>query len=238
MVVATGTALLAGAALSAAGGMIAGNQAKQAAKGQAGAANAATAAGNEQFQQTFNAQEPWRVAGGQAVGRMSELANMPSGIDMSNWQQDPGYQFRMQQGQEAINRSASAGGRYQSGGTLKALTAYGQGMGAQEYQNVYNRKAQERSTQYNQLASLAGLGQTSVGQTGQLGAQNAMQAGQNMMGAANAQAAGTVGSANAWSGALNTGLNNWATYQGMNASSPTMTTANAYQTPAMPIGRG
>lgn len=223
---------IAGAAVV--GSLVSANAAKQAAKGQVNAANAATAASNAQFQQTFDAQEPWRKAGGQAVGRMSELANMPAGIDMGNWQQDPGYQFRMQQGQDAINRSASAGGRYQSGGTLKALTAYGQGMGAQEYQNVYNRKAQERATQYNQLASLAGLGQTSVGQTGQLGAQNAAQAGQNMMGAANAQSAGTVGTANAWSGALNSGLNNWMTYQTAQNANPYPTLSAASQRTDVP----
>jgi hypothetical protein len=52
---------------------------------------------------------------------------------------DPGYAFRLEEGQKAIDRSAAAKGGLQSGAALKAAAEYGQSMGSQEYQNAYNR---------------------------------------------------------------------------------------------------
>lgn len=52
---------------------------------------------------------------------------------------DPGYAFRQQQGEQALQRGAAAGGGGFSGGTLKALTRYGQDYASNEYNNVYNR---------------------------------------------------------------------------------------------------
>lgn len=52
---------------------------------------------------------------------------------------DPGYQFALKEGQGALERSASAKGTLRSGGTLKDLIDYGQGMAAQQYGNVFDR---------------------------------------------------------------------------------------------------
>lgn len=54
---------------------------------------------------------------------------------------DPGYQFRLQQGQEALERSGAARGVTNTGGTLKDILDYGQRAASQEYGNVYNRMA-------------------------------------------------------------------------------------------------
>lgn len=54
-------------------------------------------------------------------------------------QQDPGYQFRLQEGQRALDMSAAARGTLRGGAQLKALQGYGQQLGSQEYQNAYNR---------------------------------------------------------------------------------------------------
>lgn len=54
---------------------------------------------------------------------------------------DPGYQFRLQQGQEALERSGAARGVTNTGGTLKDILDYGQQAASQEYGNVYNRMA-------------------------------------------------------------------------------------------------
>ena len=68
---------------------------------------------------------------------------------------DPSYQFRYDQGLEAVNRSLAAQGQIGSGLQMKALMDYGQGAASQEYSNEWNR-----------LASLAGVGQTTgVGNT-------------------------------------------------------------------------
>jgi hypothetical protein len=56
---------------------------------------------------------------------------------------DPAYQFRLQQGQQALEQSAAAKGTLRGGATLKSLQDYAQGMASQEYQNAYARALQE-----------------------------------------------------------------------------------------------
>jgi len=63
---------------------------------------------------------------------------MPTAADMAA---DPGYQFRLQQGQQALERSGAARGVTRTGGTLKDILDYGQRAASQEYGNVYNRMA-------------------------------------------------------------------------------------------------
>lgn len=61
---------------------------------------------------------------------------------------DPGYAFRLQQGEQALQRGAAAAGGAFSGGTLAALTRYGQDYASNEYQNVYNRALQGYQTNF------------------------------------------------------------------------------------------
>lgn len=74
----------------------------------------------------------------------------PSGLSLEN---DPGYQARMKFGTDAIQNSAAAKGTLLTGGTLKALTQYGQDYGSNEYANVYNRALQGSQLGYNQALS-------------------------------------------------------------------------------------
>jgi hypothetical protein len=61
----------------------------------------------------------------------------PTATDMTA---DPGYQFRLQQGQEALERSGAALGVTNTGGTLKDILDYGQRAASQEYGNVFGRQ--------------------------------------------------------------------------------------------------
>ena len=61
---------------------------------------------------------------------------------------DPGYQFRLQQGQKALETSAAARGGLLSGGTLKGIQDYAQGLASQEYGNVYARRLGENQMGY------------------------------------------------------------------------------------------
>lgn len=54
-------------------------------------------------------------------------------------QNDPGFNFALQQGTDAIQRSAAARGTLLTGGTLKDLMGYGVGLGQQAYGDVFNR---------------------------------------------------------------------------------------------------
>lgn len=62
--------------------------------------------------------------------------------------EDPGYQFRLEEGAKALERSAAARGVLRTGGTLKDLLSYGQDLASQEYENVYGRRWGEH--QYGQ----------------------------------------------------------------------------------------
>ena len=52
---------------------------------------------------------------------------------------DPGYQFRLSEGERALQNSASGRGAVRTGGTLKDILAFGQNLASQEYANTYNR---------------------------------------------------------------------------------------------------
>lgn len=56
---------------------------------------------------------------------------------------EPGTQFELAEGQKGIERSAAAGGTLLTGGTLKDLAKYRQGVAAQRYGDVYGRRAGE-----------------------------------------------------------------------------------------------
>lgn len=134
-------------------------------------------------------------------------------FNKTQMEEDPGYAFRLAEGQKAIERSTAARGGLQSGAALKAAARYGQEMGSQEYQNAYNRfmttkAAQsqeygnafnrfqtERANQLAPLQSLQAVGQASAAQqaaaAGNL-AQGSSQALQNF-GAGSSAAYGNYG---------------------------------------------
>jgi hypothetical protein len=180
--------------------------AKGAAKTQAAAADRAAELQNEQFQQTRQDQMPWLKAGEGALNKLIGAVDYQK-FGMDQFQQDPGYAFRLSEGQKALDRSAAARGGLISGGALRAAQRYGQDMGSQEYQNAFNRYQTERNAMLNPLQSLAGVGQTTATNLGTMSAANAANVGNLITGGAAAQAAGQVGQANAITGGLGTYLN-------------------------------
>lgn len=194
--------------------------ARDAANTQAAAAGQASAVQQHIYDQTRQDQSKWRDAGEQALADIQNSTDLKATFNMSDFQADPGYAFRMQEGQKAIERSAAARGGLMSGGTMKALTQYGQNVASDEYQKAYDRFNSDRDRRFNRLASIAGIGQTANSTVAAAGQNLGNQLGQNITGAANAQAAGQVGQANAWSGALTNGANTWMNYSMMNRMFP------------------
>lgn len=222
------------------GSVISGNSAKDAAGEQADAANNAAALQKYIFDMQNGQQAPYRQAGYGGLSNLAYLLGAGpkeglSGPDStganttfapntdlgaygsllkpfgaSDFQEDPGYQFRMGEGQKALERSAASRGTLLSGAGLKAITDYGQNFASNEYQNAYNRYNTNQTNEYNRLAGLAGIGQTANAATGQAAQNYANQAGQYMTQAGSAQAAGTLGQGTAWS----TGLSNLGNYFG------------------------
>jgi|SRR5580658_1024365 hypothetical protein len=138
--------------------------------------------------------------------------------------QTPGYQFALQQGENALQNSAAARGGLLSGNTAEALDQYSQGLASTNYQQTYNNALNQYQTAYNQfannqantynrLAGIAGTGQTAANQlnsAGQSAANNVagisatagQQIGQSAQNAGAATASGYVGAANA----INSGI--------------------------------
>ena len=63
---------------------------------------------------------------------------------------DPGYKFRLDQGNKAIERSASARGMVGSGATMKDMARWSQGLASQEYGAAYGRARGEHQSGYDQ----------------------------------------------------------------------------------------
>jgi hypothetical protein len=175
--------------------------ANKAANTQAGAADRAAQLQQEQFNRQVELQAPFREAGVRALPEL-EAASRYTPFGMGEFQADPGYAFRLSEGQKALDRQAAARGGLISGGALKAAQRYGQEMGSQEYTNAFNRYQTERQARLNPLQSLAGMAQTSTGQLGQAGQAMATGVGEAGAAAAQARASGYMGGANALSQGL------------------------------------
>lgn len=140
-----------------------------------------------------------------------DLTPTPSGdsydwVDNWNWQSSsPSYQFRMDEGQKALERSKAASGDYFSGDTAKALTKFGQDFASQEFEADWRR-----------LGELAGEGSDATGTTVNVAGNYGQQAGNNIMTAGNARASGYRQAGNAlgnfWQGAA--GIPMYAAGQG------------------------
>ena len=199
------------------------------------------------YNQQVGLQEPYRQAGLTGQNRLMELLGLGGNtgaagygqyardFGASDFQADPGYAFRLSEGQKALDRQAAARGGLISGSALKAATRYGQDMGSQEYQNAFSRYQTNRSNQLQPLGNLMASGQSAASNQGAAaggygsaqgaataayganagnlitGAGNAMAGG--VMGAGQANAAGQMGMANTFANALNTGA---SAYQNQN----------------------
>lgn len=176
---------------------------------------------------------PWRDVGEQALDQLWQGVQAgeflpekfaPSQIDL---EQDPGYKFRMDQGVEALDKSAAARGRLLSGAQQKALTQYGQDVGSQEYANAYARYADQyakesdrRARKFNILSSISGQGQSSAARQAGATSQLAQTSGNILsnLGAAQAQSAYAQGQARAgayqgMAQSANQAAQNWMLYK-------------------------
>lgn len=174
--------------------------AKNAAAQQAAAAEKSSQIQKDMFDQVRGDLNPYRTAGSDALAQLMGKMQ-PNGFFNQTYSgqdiyDDHSYQFRVNQGNNAIQGSAAAQGGLLSGATLKALQNYGQESASQEYQNAYNRFNADQTNQYNRLSNLVGVGQNAAAQTGNAGTQTAQAIANNTMQGANSQAAGTIAAGN------------------------------------------
>ena len=179
---AIGGAAVIGGVTSYLGAQAQADAAEQAANAQREAGDKSIALQREMFNKQIELQQPWYDVGVRALPQLeSRVDAMPAAftgkVDLT---QDPGYAFRLKEGLNALDRTASARGNLLSGASLKAAARYGQDYASQEYGNaysraldIYNANVAREAAGYNRLASLAGVGQTTAGnlatQAGQFG---------------------------------------------------------------------
>lgn len=145
------------AIFSALSGVIAQQGAQAGGNMAASAANRAAQMQQEEATRARAALSPWVAAGGGAIGKVTNLLGLGTlktnggnyntyGLDpagaketqqqaLADFETSPGYQFRMDEGSKALDRSAASRGLLRSGAQQKAITAFGQGVASEEYGN-------------------------------------------------------------------------------------------------------
>jgi hypothetical protein len=210
-----------GAAIAAVGVASQASAAEDAEDAQTRAANEAAGRQSGQFEQTREDQAPFREAGYRSLTRLEQLLGQGGDAGAADYgmltrrytgadlMADPGYQFEMQQGNQAIERAATAAGRNYSGATLKALQRFGQGLASTKFNEGFNRDRVQRNDLFNQLSGVSGTGQVATNQVNAAGQTFANNVGSLAMQGANVRAASGINQANIWSNALNQGVSEW-----------------------------
>jgi len=170
----------------------------EASSAQKGAIAQSLAEQKRQFDIAQNNLSPWLGAGRQALTAQQELMGL--GGDSTNQlaalANSPGYRFRLQQGQNALDASLAARGGMGSGKAMTAANEYGQNFASNEYGN-----------RLNQLANLSGTGRTTAGDMSTLGTNYATNYGSTLQGGANALGSAAINAANATQSSILGGAN-------------------------------
>ena len=178
----------------------------KAADTQAEAADRATAEQRRQFNKQVALQQPLIDVRNNMLPELVE-ASRYTPFSMDQFQQDPGYAFRMREGLKALDRTAAARGGLLGGNQLRGVTQFGQDLASQEYTNAFNRYQAERQAKLGPLQSLVGLGQTSANTVGNAAAQYGNAMAENQIARGNMRASSYMGAANALTGGIGQYLN-------------------------------
>ncbi len=175
----------------------------------------ANAAQMAMYQQNREDLEPWRNVGMAALDRIEETPSFQFSLEDFDFMADPSYDFRKQEGVNALDRSAASRGRTLSGAQDRAVTRYGSDLASQEYQNAFNRHQSSEinrfntergvyDTNMNTNKSLAGVGQQATNSIQNAGSNATNALSRNLMTSGQAQSDAYGGMATS----LNTGLEN------------------------------
>jgi hypothetical protein len=134
------------------------------------------------------------ITTGKAVAAATPGSDVPDLADYPTYhfQSDPGYAFRLAEGDKAIERSAAAGPGVLSGRYLKSALRYSQDYASNEYQKVYDR-----------IATIAGFGSSASASGTSVIMNTAGNVGNALTNAGDARASSYVAQGNAWSNAIN-----------------------------------
>ena len=158
-------------------------------------------------QQTREDVKPWYETGAAGIGQLGTLlglqgeagaegyGSLMQSFGPEQFQEDPGYQFRQQQGQQALERAMGAQGVTLGGGgfgevnpqVAQALQEQSQGLASQEYGAAYDRYGQDQQNIFNRLMGVSGAGERAAGGMAQAGQAYGTNVGNIQMGLAGAQ---------------------------------------------------
>ena len=141
---------------------------------------------------------------------LGDFGSLSKSFSMDDYQEDPGYKFRLSEGQKALDRSASARGGLFSGAAGKALTNFNQESASQEYGKAYDRYNTNQTNLFNRLSGLAGTGQTAANNASNINVNAGNAASSAIAGQGNAIASGNAAANNAWSTGLSSIGNSFA----------------------------
>jgi len=168
----------------------------------------ATALQRKMYEETVERQAPWYETGGAGIGRLGtllgldgetgdeEYGSLLEAFGPEQFQEDPGYRFRQDEEQKALQRQMAAQGVTLGGGgfgeinpqVARALQEQSQGLASQEYGSAYNRYNLDQQNIFNRLMGVAGMGQSSAGMVDTAGQNYATNVGNLTTSLASAQA--------------------------------------------------
>lgn len=224
------------------GGAMGADASKNAANAQSEAAARQLALQKQMYEETVARNAPWLKSGMGANTKLSNMLgtgdniNAPGYGSMTNQfsmadylnNQDPGYQFGMTQGQNALNAQNASTGGAQSGAAMKAAARYGQDYAGTKFNDAYNRWSNNRSNVYNMLSGQSAVGQNSANNTASAGNAYATGGGAAIGAGGAAAASGYMGAANSYNNAIGSAGNAMMNYNMMNKLFPTKPTSDGY----------
>jgi hypothetical protein len=190
-----------GAGGSLVSGYMQGESSKNAANTIAGGSRYAADINKQMFDITNENLRPYREAGTTTLKdlltRMPELTRGYTAADFAQGI-DPGYQFRLAQGQKAFENQANRGGGLVSGNVMQGMQDYTQGQASQEFGNAFARNSATQTNIFNRLKGIADMGLEAAGTTGEAALRTGESMGSAALTGAQAQGAGDIGAAKAY----------------------------------------
>ncbi|MCK9370132.1 hypothetical protein M0R04_09530 [Candidatus Dojkabacteria bacterium] len=212
------------------GSIIGAGAAGDAADAQMAAARESIAFQKEQSKIAREDLAPWRKSGETALNVLTQKTLAGPG----QFTKSPGYQFRLDENQKAIERNRAARGGIGGGAMSKALQRYGQDYASGEYQNFLN----QYYASLNPYQNLSNTGQASAARQAATSTQLGQNVGNTMVGAGNAQAAGYINQANAITSGIGSGINNYLNWKSLQQAAVTPATTIPTANPAAPVIMG
>jgi hypothetical protein len=223
-----------GAGASLASGYMQGEAAKKGAESIAAGTRYAADINKQMFDVTNENLRPYREQGQltlkDLMTRMPELTRSYTAEDF-NQGIDPGYQFRLAQGQKALENQYNRGGGLISGNVMQGMQDYTQGQASQEFGAAFGRNAATQTNIFNRLKGIADMGLGATGTTAEAATRTGESMGSAAIAGGQAQAAGQIGQAKAYGNTLQ-GMANYATLPYYMQQPGQQPTQPGYGTPA------